>query len=157
MTAQDKATGKEQTMQIIPSSGLSDDEIEGMVNEAEQNKEQDELRKAHIEARNQADTLVFAAEKTLREQGEQIPAELKAEVEEKIEAVKKSIEQDDMEAITQTTADLGQTLQKIGTEMYGAGGTPPPGAAPGGPAPDADGQPDSDDEDVVEGEFTEAS
>ncbi len=160
VTAKDKATEKKQSMQIVPSSGLSDDEIEKMVNEAEQHKEEDIQRKSHIEARNQADTLVFAAEKTLNKQGEQISADLKSEVESKIEAVKKAQEQDNLDAITQATADLGQTLQKIGTEMYGAGdpGATGPGAAPGEQPPDGDGDSQSGpDEDVVEGEFTETS
>jgi molecular chaperone DnaK len=101
------------------------------------------------------------AEKTLREQGEQISAELKSEVEGKIEATKKAVEQDDPDVINQTSADLSQTLQKIGAEMYGAGG---PGAAdPEAAAGDqaaGDGEPDQSgpgDEDVVEGEFTEAN
>jgi molecular chaperone DnaK len=133
-----------------------------MVKDAERHKEEDAQRKSHIEARNQADTIVFAAEKTLREQGEKISDELKSEVESKIEATKKALEQDDLEAIQQASADLGETLQKIGTEMYGAGGPgaagAAEGAAPGGETPDGDGADggDADDEDVVEGEFTEA-
>jgi molecular chaperone DnaK len=162
VTAQDKATGKEQSMQIIPSSGLSDNEIDQMVQDAERHKEEDTQRKDHIEARNQADSLVFAAEKTLREQGEQISAELKSEVEGKIEATKKAVEQDDPDAINQTSADLSQTLQKIGAEMYGAGGpgAADPEAAAGDQAAAGEGEPDQSgpgDEDVVEGEFTEAN
>jgi molecular chaperone DnaK len=149
-------------MQIVPSSGLSDDEIEGMVNDAERHQEEDARRKSHVEARNQADTLVFAAEKTLREQGEQISAELKSEVESKIEATKKALEQDDLDTINEAAADLGQTLQKIGTEMYGAAGGPgeagfgeaEPGDQPGDTGDTGTGGPG--DEDVVEGEFTEA-
>ena len=155
--AQDKATGKEQKMQIIPSSGLSDDEIDNMVKDAERHKDEDAQRKSQIEVRNQADSLVFAAEKMVREQGEQISPELKSEIESKIDATKKAIEQDDVDAIQATSTDLSQTLQKAGSEMYGAAGSPPPGAAPGGP--DTGGAPDdggSNDEDVVEGEFTEA-
>jgi molecular chaperone DnaK len=160
VTAQDKATAKEQSMQIIPSSGLGDDEIEQMVQDAERHKEEDTQRRSHIEVRNQADTLIFAAEKTLGEQGEQISAELKSEVEDKIEAIKKALEQDDIDAINQATTDLGQVLQKIGTEMYGAAGGPAaagPEATPGAQSGDGDGQRGPDDEDVVEGEFTEAS
>ncbi|HXV41730.1 MAG TPA: Hsp70 family protein, partial [Anaerolineae bacterium] len=103
--------------------------------------------------RNQADTLVFAAEKTLREQGEHISSELKLEIEGKIEAVKKALEQDDTDAIKNATTDLGQTIQKIGTEMYGAAGGP----AAGGQAPGDEGGQSSRDEDVVEGEFSEAN
>ncbi|RME98063.1 MAG: molecular chaperone DnaK [Chloroflexi bacterium] len=162
VTAKDKATGKEQSMQIIPSSGLSDAEIDQMVQDAERHQEEDEKRKQNIETRNHADSLVFAAEKTLREQGENISADLKAEVEAKIADVKKAIEQDDSEAIARTSDDLGQILQKVGSEMYGAAGAP--GAQAGGPSPDGDqapgGQPGPDasgDEDVVEGEFTESN
>lgn len=153
VTAKDKATGKEQSMQIIPSSGLSDSEIDKMVQDAERHREEDAQRKQSIETRNQADSLVFAAEKTMREQGEHISSELKAEVEAKIGDVKKALEKDDAEAISHATNELSQTLQKIGTEMYGAAG------APGGPQPGPDGatgESGSGDEDVVEGEYTEA-
>ncbi|GIK43062.1 MAG: chaperone protein DnaK [Chloroflexota bacterium] len=153
VTAQDKATGKEQRMQIMPSSGLSDSEIEKMVKDAERHQEEDAQRKSHIEARNHADTLVFAAEKTLREQGEHISDGLKSEIEGKIEAVKKALEKDDLETIKSSADDLGQTLQKIGQEMYGAAG----GAAPGGQTPGSEGGQGPCDEDVVEGEFSEAS
>jgi molecular chaperone DnaK len=81
VTAQDKATGKEQSMKIMPSSGLSDDEIEQMVKEAEQHEEEDAQRKSHVEARNQAENLIFAVEKTLKEQGENITDDLKREIE----------------------------------------------------------------------------
>ncbi|MCB0163407.1 MAG: molecular chaperone DnaK [Anaerolineae bacterium] len=155
VTAQDKATGKEQTMQIIPSSGLSDSEIDNMVKDAERNKDEDAKRKSQIEARNNADSLVFAAEKLLREQGEQISGDLKQEIESKIDTTKKAIEQDDVDAIQTATDDLSQTLQKVGAEMYGAAGSPPPGGAAGGPADGGAGG--ASDEDVVEGEFSEAN
>ncbi len=155
VTAKDKATAKEQSMQIIPSSGLSDAEIDKMVKDAEQHREEDVQRKAQIETRNQADSLVFAAEKTLRDQGEHISAELKSEIESKIEATKKALEQNDMEVLQQASADLGQSLQKIGTEMYGASG-PAAGAGDHTAPRDDAGPGDSGDEDVVEGEFTEA-
>jgi molecular chaperone DnaK len=153
VTAQDKATGKEQRMQIMPSSGLSESEIERMVKDAERHQEEDAQRKSHIEARNHADTLVFAAEKTLREQGEHISGGLKSEIEGKIEAVKKALEKDDLGAIKSSADDLGQTLQKIGQEMYGAAG----GAVPGGQTPGGEGGQGPRDEDVVEGEFSEAN
>jgi molecular chaperone DnaK len=156
VTAQDKATGKEQSMQIIPSSGLSDSEIDKMVQEAEQHQEEDVRRKQQIEVRNQADNLVFAAEKTLREHGDNLPAELKSEIEGKIEATKKALEGDDTEAISQASTDLGQAIQKIGSQMYQQGQGPD--AAPGAEQAASDNGPQSDtsDDDVVEGEFTEA-
>ncbi|MFN8457702.1 MAG: molecular chaperone DnaK [Anaerolineae bacterium] len=154
VTAKDKATGKEQSMQIMPSSGLSDAEIDKMVKDAEMHKAEDDQRKAHIEIRNQAETLTYAAEKTLREQGDKISSDLKGEVESKIEAVKKALEQDDGDAIKGAADDLGQTLQKIGAEMYGAAGAPPPG----GPTADDTGPAGQhDDGDVVEGEYKEAN
>jgi molecular chaperone DnaK len=152
VTAKDKATAKEQSMQIMPSSGLNDQEIERMVQEAERHKDEDARRKNHIETRNKADSLVFAAEKLLREQGEQISAEHKSEAESKIEATKKAIEQDDTEAINRAIDDLNQTLQKIGAEMYQAAGAP---GDMGGPPPGDQGGQGGSDEDVVEGEFTE--
>ena len=156
ITAQDKATGKEQRMQIMPSSGLSDAEIEKMVKDAERHQEEDTRRKSYIETRNQADTLVFAAEKTMREQGEHISSDLKSEIEGKIETVKKALESDDIDAIKSSADDLGQTLQKIGQEMYGAAGGPPPGddQTPGN---EGGSQQGPRDEDVVEGEFSEAN
>lgn len=149
VTAKDKATGKEQSMKIMPSSGLTDAEIDKMVREAEQHKAEDDQRKAHIETRNQAETLTYAAEKTLREQGDKISSSLKSEVEAKIEAVKKALEKDEADAIKSSADDLSQTMQKIGSEMYGAAGAPPGGG------PEPGGQ--HDDGDVVEGEYKEAN
>lgn len=156
VTAQDKATGKEQSMQIIPSSGLSDSEIDKMVQEAEQHQEEDVRRKQQIEVRNQADNLVFAAEKTLREHADKLPVELKSEIEGKIEVTKKALAGDDTEAISQASTDLGQTIQKIGTQMYGAQGAGA-SSAHGGEQPGSENDPKpGTGDDVVEGEFSEA-
>ncbi|MBN1221341.1 MAG: molecular chaperone DnaK [Anaerolineae bacterium] len=154
VTAKDKATGKEQSMKIMPSSGLSDNEIDRMVKEAEQHQEEDTRQKQRIEARNQADNLVFAAEKMLREHGDKINSDIKADVESKIEATKKALEGNDSDAINQAAAELSQAVQQIGTAMYGdAGATAGPDAAPGSDVGDDAG---SSGEDVVEGEFSEA-
>ncbi|HEX9923264.1 MAG TPA: molecular chaperone DnaK [Anaerolineae bacterium] len=155
VTAQDKATGKEQSMKIVPSSGLADDEIDRMVKDAEQHSEEDARRKEHVEARNQADNLIFASEKMVREQGDKISEELKSDLESKIEAVKNALEQDDTATIEQSSTELSQALQQIGVEMYGAQGAAPGGQAPGPDNGDTD-QGGPDDEDVVEGEFSEA-
>jgi molecular chaperone DnaK len=156
VTAKDKATGKEQSMKIMPSSGLADEEIDRMVKEAEQHREEDTRQKQRIEARNQADNLVFGAEKVLREHGDKISSDIKSEVERKIEATKKALEGDDIEAIKRASAELGQAVQKIGAAMYGdAGPAAGPGAAPGDDTGDG-GESGSRDEDVVEGEFSEA-
>jgi molecular chaperone DnaK len=151
--AQDKATGREQSMRIIPSSGLTDAEIEKMVADAENFREEDRKRKEAVEARNTADSAVYSAEKLLREQADKVPDEAKSNVEAKIEAVNKALEGDDVNAIQQATAELSGAMQELGAAMYEPAGaeTPPPGGD-GGP----DAGPSDGDEDVIEGEFSEA-
>ncbi|MDY7078498.1 MAG: molecular chaperone DnaK [Chloroflexota bacterium] len=151
VSAQDKATMREQSMQVIPSSGLADEEVEGMVRDAEKFREQDRQRKEEVEARNMGDNAVYSAEKFLREQGDKVPANLRSDTEAKIEALKRALESGDVSAIRQNTDGLSQALQQAGAAMYeGAGpGTPPP--PPPGSEPAGDGE-----EDVIEGEFSEA-
>jgi molecular chaperone DnaK len=150
--AEDKATGREQSMRIIPSSGLADNEIENMVQDAERFRDEDRKRKEVVEARNMADSAVYSAEKLLNEQADLLPQENKSKVEAKIEAAKKALERDDINAIRQTTAELSAAVQDLGAAMYQQAGpaTPPPGDD--GPAPGAG----DEDEDVIEGEFSEA-
>jgi molecular chaperone DnaK len=149
VSAKDKATGREQSMQIIPSSGLADEEVERMVEDAEKHREEDRKHKEEIEARNIADNTVYTAEKFLKEQGDKVPGEVRSDVEAKVEALKKAIDGGDVGAIKQRTEELGQALQQMGASMYqGEAAAPPP---PG----DEGEQPESD-EDVVEGEFSEA-
>jgi molecular chaperone DnaK len=154
VAAQDKATGREQTMQIIPSSGLSDTEIDQMVQDAERHRDADQQRKEEVEARNMGDNAVYSAEKFLQEQKDKIPGNLRSEAEAKIEALKNALQGSDVAAIRQQTAELGQTIQQLGASMYeGAGpGAPPP---PGGPPPGGDESP-GDAEDIIDGEFSEA-
>jgi molecular chaperone DnaK len=151
VSAQDKATGREQSMQIIPSSGLADEEVERMVQEAEQFREQDRQRKEEVEARNMGDNAVYSAEKFLREQGDKVPANLRSDTEAKIEALKTVLQGGDVNAIRQRTDELSQMLQQVGAAMYqeAGPGTPPP-PPPGGEPPTGG------DEDVIEGEFSEA-
>ena len=153
VAAQDKATGREQTMQIIPSSGLSDSEIEQMVQDAEQHRDADQQRKEQVEARNMADNAVYSAEKFLREQGDKVPGHLRSEAEAKIEALKNALQSDDVAAMRRHTEELGQVIQQLGASMYeGAGpGAPPP---PGGQAPEG-GETPGGDEDIIDGEFSE--
>jgi molecular chaperone DnaK len=150
VSAQDKATGREQSMQIIPSSGLADEEVERMVQEAERHQEQDRQRREEVEARNMGDNAVYSAEKFLREQADNVPADLRSDTETKIEALKNALQSNDVDAIRRRTDELSQALQQIGAAMYqgtGAAEAPPP---PGGEPPPGD------DEDVIEGEFSEA-
>ena len=110
-------------------------------------------RKEEVEARNQADTSVYTAEKTLRDQGDKVPGDLKSEVEGKIAAVRTALGGQDSAAIRRTTQELGESLQKIGAAAYQQGGGP---GGPGGPQ-GGEGEPEKpeDKEGTVEGEFRE--
>lgn len=123
--AKDKATGKEQSIRIEASSGLSKDEIEKMKQDAEAHAEEDKKKKEAIEAKNLADTLVYSTEKALKEAGDKITADEKKPVEEKIEALKKVLSSptggaDDIEAIKKATEELSSVAQKIGEKLYKA-------------------------------------
>ncbi len=118
--AKDKATGKEQSIRIEASSGLSKDEIEKMKQDAEAHAEEDKKKKEAIEARNLADTLVYSTEKALKEAGDKITPDEKKPVEEKIEALKKIKDADDIEAIKKATEELSTEAQKIGQKLYQA-------------------------------------
>jgi molecular chaperone DnaK len=118
--AKDKATGKEQSIRIEASTGLSKEEIEKMAKDAEMHAEEDKKKKDLVEARNLADTLVYTTEKALREAGEKVAADKKKPVEEKIEALKKVKDGDDTAAIKKATEELSQEAQKIGQELYSA-------------------------------------
>ncbi len=150
VSAKDKATGKEQRITIQASSGLSKDEIDNMVKEAELHADEDQKRRDEAEARNTADTAAYQAEKMVADLGDKVPADIKNEVEGKIAAVRSALQGQDADYMRRTTEELNQSLQKIGQYMYGqqqGGQTPPPeGEQPGGKGPD---------EGTVEGEFRE--
>ncbi len=118
--AKDKATNKEQSIRIEASTGLSKDEIEKMKKDAEAHAEEDKKKKEMIEAKNNADTLVYTTEKALREAGDKISADKKKPVEEKIEALKKVKDGDDVKAIKKATEELSTEAQKISQELYQA-------------------------------------
>jgi molecular chaperone DnaK len=151
VSAQDKATGREQHITITASSGLNDEEVEQMVKNAEGHREEDRKRKERVEARNQADSIVYAAEKVLREEKDKVPEGTRREVESKIEAVRSVMEGQDVDELRRKTAELADAVQKMGAAMYQQPGatTPPPGDTGGEQKPGGD-------EDVVEGEFKEA-
>ncbi|MFN2103342.1 MAG: molecular chaperone DnaK [Candidatus Promineifilaceae bacterium] len=155
VNAKDKATGREQAMQIIPSSGLSDSEIDRMVDEAEKHAADDTTRKDSVEARNMADSAVYSAEKFLSENGDKLPEASKASVQSQIDATKAALGGDDTEAIKTTSSQLQAVMQEAGASLYQQ--------QQAGPAPEAEGQPGpetdddhSSDEDVIEGEFSDA-
>ncbi|MBN1680551.1 MAG: molecular chaperone DnaK [Anaerolineae bacterium] len=149
VTAQDKATGREQKITITASSGLSESEIERMVTEAEKHASEDATRREQVETRNRADSMVFTAEKALRDYAEQIPDDTRQTIESKIEAVRKALEGSDMNTINVAAEALAQSIQEIGASMYGQ----QPGMGAQQPGPDM-GEPT--DEDVIEGDFTES-
>ena len=148
VSAQDKATGRQQKITITASSGLTEAEIQRMVKEAEMHASEDARRKEEAEARNQADTAIFAAEKVLRDFADRLPEDAKRQTQEQIEAVRKALETNDIERIRRATDDLNRQIQTLGGSMY----QQPGGAEQPGP----DGARDSTREDVVDADFTEA-
>jgi len=122
VTAKDKATNKTQSIRIEGTIGLSKEEVEKMKKEADLHAEEDKKKRELIEARNIADNLVYMTEKTLREAGDKVSADVKKEIEEKAEALKKVKDGDNIEEIKSKTAELSQLIQKIGAEMYKAAG-----------------------------------
>ena len=118
VSAKDKATGKSQSIKIEGSIGLSKDEIEKMKKEAEMYSEEDKKKKDVIEAKNIADNLVYTTEKTVKDAGDKINIDLKKEIEEKVEALKKVKDSDNIDEIKAKTADLSQAIQKAGAELY---------------------------------------
>ena len=116
--AKDKATGKEQSIRIEASTGLSKEEIEKMKKDAEMHAEEDKKKKEIVETKNIADTLIFTTEKALRDAGEKITAEEKKPVEEAIEKLKKIKEGDNIDEIKKATEELSLSAQKIGEKLY---------------------------------------
>jgi molecular chaperone DnaK len=157
--AMDRATKREQTVRITASSMLSKDDVDRMVREAQEHAEEDRQRREQVETRNQADALAFQAERTLRDLGEKVSPDLKAEVENKVSAVREALKGDDLDATRRTTQELAEALQRVGTAAYQAADTG--GGDGAGPDSDAgtDGEPaeasEGDAEEAVEGEYKE--
>ena len=116
--ASDKATGKEQSIKITGSTGLSKEEVEKMTKEAEAHAEEDKAKKESVEVRNQADAMVFTAEKTLKDNEGKISEDLKKEIEEKTKALKDILAEGSKEDLELKTKDLSDTLTKVGQAMY---------------------------------------
>ena len=131
VSAKDKGTGKEQKIQIQASGGLSDEEINKMVKDAEANKEADKKKRDSVDARNQADSLIFSTEKSLKEHGDKISAEEKKAIENGITDLKKSLEGTDSEDIKKKTQNLIQVSMKLGEAVYKSQQKPEAGKADG--------------------------
>ncbi|HXF50463.1 MAG TPA: molecular chaperone DnaK [Dehalococcoidia bacterium] len=149
VSARDKATGKEQKITIQAGSGLTKEEVERLRKEAELHAEEDRRRREEIELRNQADSLAYTAEKTLREHGDKIPANLKDEVNGKVAAVRSALQSNaPIDQVRAAMQELSLAMQRVGEAVYGA-----PGAAGAAPSEGAEGG--GAEEGTVEGEFRE--
>ncbi len=155
VTARDQATNREQKVTITASSGLTNDEIDNMVKEAEQFAGEDQERKDAVELRNLADSMAFQATKTLDEHGESIPSELKLDIENKVSDVRDILDNDpeNIERLRPAYQELTQTLSKVGEAMYQDAGVPEEPAANGAEATSE--TQEEEDEATVEGEFRE--
>ena len=156
VAATDKATGKEQSIRIQASGGLSDADIEQMVHDAEAHAEEDKQRRETVEVKNQAESLIHQTEKTLSDLGDKVAEADKSTVEAAVQDLKSALEGDDLEQIKQKADALAQASMKLGEAMYQAGQQQDGGAGPGEAGPE-DGGPDgpSSDEDVVDADFEE--
>jgi molecular chaperone DnaK len=148
VTARDKATGREQQVTITASSGLSKDEVERMVREAQQHAQEDRQHREEIETRNRADSLAYQAERTLRDLGEKVSASLRSEIEEKIRAVRDALSGTDITRIRLAMDELERSVQRVGQEVYTQPGATAGAGTTSGAAPS--GEPGT-----VEGEFHE--
>ena len=154
VSAKDKGTGKEQNITITASSGLSQDEIERMVTDAEQHADEDRRRLEEVQAKNNAESVANTAEKLLSDNADKIPDDLKAEIETKVAAVRAAIVTEDMAQINTASQELQTTIQKVGEIVYSQAGAPEAGADPEEGSADG-GSDEGPPEGTVEGEFRE--
>ena len=134
VSAKDKATGKEQRVEIQPSSGLSDAEVKRMVRDAEQHAAEDTRRRQDVELRNRADHLVYTAERQVRESGDTMPSDIKVEIEEQVQAIRRGLQHDDLNAARAAMEVLERAMQRAGQAAYAtaAAGTSSSGGSQGG-------------------------
>jgi len=149
VNATDKATNRSQHITITASSGLNESEVEQMRKDAERFAEEDRKKRELVEARNTGDNAIYSAEKLIRENGDRIPEEKQSDLEQKIQLVKQSLDMDNAEMIKESTSDLLELIQQVGTYMH----QQPAGEAQ--PSDDAS-NPNEEGDDFIEGEFKEA-
>ncbi|NDF12603.1 MAG: molecular chaperone DnaK [Proteobacteria bacterium] len=155
VSAKDKATNKEQKITIQASGGLSEDDIKRMVREAEEHASEDKQKREAIEAKNQADSLIYSTEKSLKEFGDKVSAQEKSAIEDAIAELKKAVEKDDIEAVKTKTEALVQASMKLGEAVYKAQQAANDGSAEGGANTDA--KADGGDGKVVDADYEEVS
>jgi molecular chaperone DnaK len=162
VAAQDKATGREQKITITASTNLSEDDVDRMVREAKRNEADDRLKRDLIEARNAADATVYQTEKALRELGDKVPDSDRRTIESKIEELKQAAPSDDIQRIRRLIEEVQQASYALGQQMYAQQGAPgagmgeTPGYDPSGSTGGNGNGRSASDEDVIEGEYTEA-
>lgn len=155
VSAKDLGTGKEQSIKITASSGLTEEEIERMTKDAELHAEEDKKKKEAVEIRNQADALIHATEKSLKDLADQVDEETKNNVEKEIENLKKALEGDDIEAIKAASEALTNASHKLAELMYAKASKENPEAGGGAAGGDAGAQSKKDDDDVVDADYEE--
>ncbi|MFP4343287.1 MAG: molecular chaperone DnaK [Anaerolineales bacterium] len=167
VTAQDKATGREQNITITASTNLNEDEVDRLISEAKRHETADRKRRDLVDARNEADALIYQMEKLLREQAEQVPDDVRNTISERLESLKQLKDADDAAAIRKAMDELREASMQFGQQMYGQQGGPQPGeptgygpmgpnVGPGAGGPQGDqGPQEPEGPDVVEGEYRE--
>jgi len=153
VSAKDMGTGKEQSIKITASSGLSEEEIQQLVKDAEMHAEEDKKKRELVDARNMADSLIYSTEKSVKEVGDKLDEATKSNINQAVENLKKAMEGDDVNEIKRLTEELTQASHKLAETMY-ANATKDQAGPAGGPGPDAGAGPSKDD-DVVDADFEE--
>ncbi|MCF8146613.1 MAG: molecular chaperone DnaK [Deltaproteobacteria bacterium] len=153
VSAKDMGTGKEQSIKITASSGLSEEEIERLIKDAELHGEEDKKKRELIDARNMADSLIYSTEKSVKEVGDKLDEAIKGNITQAIENLKKAMESDDADEIKRLSDELTQASHKLAETMY-ANATKEQAESGGGPGPDST-TGSSKDEDVVDADFEE--
>jgi molecular chaperone DnaK len=155
VSAKDMATAKEQSIQITASSGLSKEEIDKLVKDAELHADEDKKKKELVEARNHADTLIYSTEKSLKDLGEKVDAQTRSNIETASSALKKAMESDDVKEIQRLSEELTQASHKVAEAMYKQASQAGAGGGPAGPDSDAGADAGGADDDVVDADFEE--
>ena len=156
VSAKDLGTGKEQAIKITASPGLSDDEVEKMVNDAEKFADEDKQKRDSVESRNQAESLIYSTEKSMGELGDKLPEEDKSKITACIDQLKKSLEQDDLEAIKSDTEALVQASHKMAELLYSQQAQqPPPEGGPEATDAEPNKEDKSNDDDIVDADYEE--
>jgi len=155
--AQDKGTGREQSVTITASSTLGKDEVDRMVKEAEMHASEDRAKREEVELRNQADHMIHQAEKVIKDNEDKIPADVKAEVTTKLESLKTAAKGSDTAQLRKEMDDFNEALQKIGQHIYQQAGAATGGGQGGGGGSSPDGEAEKKREDVVDADYREVN